>query len=74
MNLLTRLRELSDSSHSQSFVSIEIWELKALLDVVEAAKDEIMFLEYPDSDEEDEKYKAIDRLRLALAKLDGEAK
>jgi hypothetical protein len=80
MNLLTRLRELSDSStnspkaFSISLVTIENRELRALLDVVEAAKDEIMFLEYPDSDEEDEKYKAIDRLRLALAKLDGEAK
>jgi len=37
--LLTRLRELSDSSHSQSWVSVEIHELKALLDVVDAARD-----------------------------------
>jgi hypothetical protein len=38
MNLLTRLRDLSNSSHSQSWVSVEVHELKALLDVVEAVK------------------------------------
>ena len=36
--LITRLRELSDSSHSQSWVSVEIHELRALLDVVEAVE------------------------------------
>lgn len=35
---LEDLRKLATSSHSQSFVSIEAWELLALLDVVGAAQ------------------------------------
>jgi hypothetical protein len=38
MTTLSRLRKLANSSHSQSFVSIEIRELKALIRVAVAAR------------------------------------
>ena len=47
MNLLTRLRELSDSNYSISLVMIENRELKALLGVVEAAKECTRFYAIP---------------------------
>ena len=61
-SLITRLRELSDSSHSQSFVSIEIHELKALLDVVEAVQRLTQPSDWSNYDKRVALVKAIDAL------------
>jgi len=73
MTLLTRLRELSDSSNSQSWVSVEIHELKVLLDVVEAAK-HVFKANDGIGGCVDRKPAALGKLKENLAALDGETK